>query len=199
MEKKQNKITTKIAERVLELNVKLKAYNLTKFSFEVNKHGYLVLTEQPSNSNPTLAVLTEFDEEQALDWLYKHESFIPLYKPLMDYIGTDSYAKHITRSIVYPIGKWSDFNLDNGSFQYRLKLLGEEKLAVTVILNSSKDLSEVETHEDDLEIITFQFPIVKNKAPLFNTTITLKFDTTFDKLLSSLRLAEERLLSVEKR
>lgn len=115
----------------------------------------------------------------------------------MDYLGTDSYAKHITRSIVYPIGKWSDFNLDNGNFQYRLKLLGEEKLAVTVILNSSKDLSEVETHEDDLEIITFQFPIVKNKAPLFHTTITMRFETAFDKLLSSLKLAEEHLLSVE--
>ena len=197
MEKTLNKVTTKIIERILELNVKLKVQGLTQFSFELNKHGYLVLTEQPSNSNPTLAVLTHFDENEALEWLSKHESFIPLYQPLMDYLGTDSYAKHITRSIVYPIGKWSDFNLDNGSFQYRLKLLGEEKLAVTVILKSSKDLSEVETHEDNLEIITFQFPIVKNKAPLFNTTITLKFDTTFDKLLSSLRLAEERLLSVE--
>jgi hypothetical protein len=197
MEKKPNKITTKIAERVLELNVKLKAYNLTKFSFEVNKPGYLALTEQPSNSNPTLAVLTEFDEEQALDWLVKHESFIPLYQPLMDYLGTDTYAKHITTSLAYPIGKWSDFNLDNGSFQYRLKLLGEEKLAVTVILNSSKDLSEVETHEDDLEIMTVQFPVVKNKAPLFHTTITMKFETTFDKLISLLKLAEEHLLSIE--
>lgn len=197
MEKKPNKITTKIAERVLELNVKLKAYNLTKFSFEVNKPGYLALTEQPSNSNPTLAVLTEFDEEQALDWLVKHESFIPLYQPLMDYLGTDTYAKHITTSLAYPIGKWSDFNLDNGSFQYRLKLLGEEKLAVTVILNSSKDLSEVETHEDDLENMTVQFPVVKNKAPLFHTTITMKFETTFDKLISLLKLAEEHLLSIE--
>lgn len=116
MENTPNKITTKIAEKVLELNVKLKAYNLTKFSFEVNKPGYLALTEQPSNSNPTLAVLTEFDEGQALDWLSKHESFIPLYKPLMDYLGTDSYAKHITTSLAYPIGKWSDFNLDNGHF-----------------------------------------------------------------------------------
>lgn len=199
MEKTLNKVTTKIIERILELNVKLKVQGLSQFSFELNKHGYLVLTEQPSNSNPTLAVLTHFDENEALEWLSKHESFIPLYQPLMDYLGTDSYAKHITRSIVYPIGKWSDFNLDNGSFQYRLKLLGEEKLAVTVILNSSKDLSEVETHEDNLEIITFQFPIVKNKAPLFHTTITMKFETTFDKFISSLRLAEERLLSVEKR
>ncbi len=197
MENTPNKITTKIVKRILELNVKLKSHNLTKLSFELNKHGYLTLIEQPSSSNPTLAVLTEFDEGQALDWLSKHESFIPLYKPLMDYIGTDSYAKHITRSIVYPIGKWSDFNLDNGSFQYRLKLLGEEKLAVTVILNSSKDLSEVETHEDDLEIMTFQFPVIKNKAPLFHTTIKIKFETTFDKLLSSLKLAEEQLLSVE--
>lgn len=199
MEKTLNKVTTKIRERILELNVKLKVQGLTQFSFELNKHGYLVLTEQPSNSNPTLAVLTEFDEEQALDWLSKHESFIPLYKPLMDYLGTDSYAKHITRSIAYPLGKWSDFNLDNGSFQYRLKLLGEEKLAVIVILNSDKDLSEVESHEDDLEIISIQFPIIKNKAPLFHTTIKLKFETTLDKLISSLRLAEKHLLSVEKR
>ena len=197
MENTTKKVTEPVVKKLLELNVKLKEHGLNKFSFELNKYGYLVLTEQPSNSNPTLAVLTEFDEEQALDWLYKHESFIPLYKPLMDYIGTDSYAKHVTRSIAYPIGKWSDFNLDNGNFQYRLKLLGEEKLAVIVILNSDKDLSEVENNEDDLEIMTFQFPVVKNKAPLFNTTITLKFDTTFDKLLSSLRLAEERLLSVE--
>lgn len=197
MENTTKKVTEPVVQKLLELNVKLKEHGLSKFSFELNKHGYLVLTEQPSNSNPTLAVLTEFDEEQALDWLSKHDSFIPLYKPLMDYIGTDSYAKHITRSIVYPIGKWSDFNLDNGSFQYRLKLLGEEKLAVTVILNSDKDLSEVESHEDDLEIISIQFPIIKNKAPLFHTTIKLKFETTFDKLISSLRLAEERLLSVE--
>lgn len=196
MEKTPNKNTTKITERVLELNVKLKEHGLSKFSFEINKHGYLALTEQPSNSNPTLAILTEFDEEQALDWLSKHESFIPLYKPLMDYIGTDSYAKHITRSIAYPIGKCSDFNLDNGSFQYRLKLLGEEKLAVTVILNSSKDLSEMES-PDDLEITTFQFPVVKNKAPLFHTTITTQFETTFEKLISSLKLSEERLLSIE--
>ena len=75
MEKTLNKVTTKIRERILELNVKLKVQGLTQFSFELNKHGYLVLTEQPSNSNPTLAVLTEFDEEQALDWLSKHESF----------------------------------------------------------------------------------------------------------------------------
>lgn len=196
MEKTPNKITTKIAERVLELNVKLKAHNLTKFSFEVNKYGYLTLTEQPSNSNQTLAVLTQFDEEQALDWLSKHESFIPLYKPLMDYLGTDSYAKHITTSLAYPIGRWSDFNLDNGHFQYRLKLLGDDKVAVTVILNSSKDLSEVES-PDDLEIRTVQFPVVKNKAPLFHTTIKMKFETTLDKLISSLKSAEEQLLPIE--
>lgn len=197
MENATKKVTEPVVKNLLELNVKLKEHGLSKFSFELNKHGYLALTEQPSNSNPTLAVLTEFDEEQALDWLSKHESFIPLYQPLMDYLGTDSYANHITRSIVYPIGKWSDFNLDNGHFKYRLKLLGEEKLAVTVILNSSKDLSEVENHEDDLEIITVQFPIVKNKAPLFDTTITMKFETTFDKLISSLKLAEEQLLAIE--
>ena len=179
------------------MNVKLKEHGLSKFSFELNKRGYLTLTEQPLNSNPTLAVLTEFDEEQVLDWLSKHESFISMYKPLMDYLGTDSYAKHITRSIAYPIGKWSDFNLDNGSFQYRLELLGEEKLAVTVILNSSKDLSEVENYEDDLETMTVQFPTLKNKAPLFHTTITMKFETTFEKLISSLKLSEERLLSIE--
>lgn len=122
MEKTPNKNTTKITERVLELNVKLKEHGLSKFSFEINKHGYLALTEQPSNSNPTLAILTEFDEEQALDWLSKHESFIPLYKPLMNYIGTDSYAKHITRSIAYPIGKCSDFNLDNGFFSVPIEV-----------------------------------------------------------------------------
>lgn len=115
----------------------------------------------------------------------------------MDYLGTDSYAKYITTSLAYPIGKWSDFNLDNGHFQYRLKLLGDERVAVTVILNSDKDLSEVENHEDTLEIMTVQFPTVKNKAPLFHTTIKMKFDTTLDKLLSSLKLAEEQLLSVE--
>lgn len=197
MENTPNKITTKILEKILELNVKLKAYNLNKFSFEVNKHGYLTLTEQPSNSNPTLAVLTEFDEEQALVWLSKHESFIPLYQPLMNYLGTESYAKYITTSLAYPIGKWSDFNLDNGHFQYRLGLLGDEKIAVTVILNSNKDLSEMENREDDLEIMTFQFPVVKNKAPLFHTTITMKFETTFDKLISSLKSAEEQLLSIE--
>lgn len=197
MENTTNTVTDKILNRIADLNEKLKEQGLSQFSFGVNKHGYLALTEQPSNSNPTLAVLTEFDEEQALDWLSKHESFIPLYKPLMDYLGTDSYAKHITRSIVYPIGKWSDFNLDNGNFQYRLKLLGEEKLAVTVILNSSKDLSEVENTEDDLEIMSIQFPIVKNKAPLFHTTIKMKFETTFDKLIPSLRLAEEQLLAIE--
>lgn len=114
----------------------------------------------------------------------------------MDYLGTNSYAKHITTSLAYPIGKWSDFNLDNGHFQYRLKLLGDENLAVTVILNSDKDLSEVES-SDDLEIMTVQFPVVKNKAPLFHTTITMKFETTFDKLISSLKLAEEQLLVIE--
>lgn len=197
MENKTKKVTEPVVKKLLELNVKLKEHGLSKFSFEVNKHGYLVLTEQPSNSNPTLAVLTEFDEEQALNWLSKHESFIPLYKPLMGYIGTDSYAKHITTSIAYPIGKWSDFNLDNGNFQYRLKLLGEEELAVTIILNSDKELSEVENNEDDLEIMTVQFPTVKTKAPLFHTTITMRFETTFDKLISSLRLAEEQLLAIE--
>lgn len=78
-----------------------------------------------------------------------------------------------------------------------MKLLGEEKVAVTVILNSSKDLSEVENHEDDLEIMTVQFPVVKNKAPLFHTTITMNFETTFDKLSSSLKSAEEQLLVIE--
>lgn len=196
MENTPKKVTESVVKKLLELNVKLKEHGLSKFSFELNKYGYLVLTEQPSNSNPTLAALTKFDEEQALDWLSKHESFIPLYKPLMDYLGTDSYAKHITTSLAYPIGKWSDFNLDNGYFQYRLKLLGDDKVAVTVILNSSKDLSEVES-PDDLEIRTVQFPVIKNKAPLFHTTIKIKFETTFDKLISSLILAEEQLLSIE--
>lgn len=197
MENTTNKVTEPILDKLSELNVKLKEHGLSKFSFELNKYGYLVLTEQPSNSNPTLAVLTQFDETEALDWLSKHGSFIPLYKPLMDYIGTVSYATHITTSLAYPIGKWSDFNLDNGHFQYQFTLLGEEKLAVTVILNSDKDLSEVENPEDDLEIMTVQFPVVKNKAPLFHTTITMKFETTFDKLISSLRLAEEQLLAIE--
>lgn len=197
MENTTNTVTDKILNRIADLNEKLKEQGLSQFSFGVNKHGYLALTEQPHESNPTMAILTQFDEEQALDWLSKHELFIPLYKPLMGYLGTDSYAKHITRSIAYPIGKWSDFNLDNGSFQYRLSLLGDEKLAVTVILNSSKDLSEVENHEDELEIMTFQFPVVKNKAPLFHTTITMKFEITFDKLIPSLSLAEGQLLSIE--
>lgn len=197
MENTTNNVTKTVLDKLSYLNLKLKEQGLSKFSFKLNKHGYLALTEKPSNSNPTLAVLTEFDETEALDWLSKHESFIPMYNPLMVYLGTDSYAKHITRSIAYPIGKWSDFNLDNGSFQYRLKLLGDENLAVTVILNSDKDLSEVETHEDDLEIMMVQFPVVKNKAPLFHTTITMKFETTFNKLIPSLRLAEEQLLSIE--
>ena len=197
MENTTKKVTEPVVKKLLELNVKLKEHGLSKLSFELNKHGYLVLTEQPSNSNPTLAVLTEFDEEQALDWLSKHESFIPLYKPLMNYLGTDSYAKYITTSLAYPIGKWSDFTLDNGHFQYRLKLLGDEKVAVTIILNSSKDLSEVENYEDDLEIMTVQFPTVKTKAPLFHTTITMKFETTFDKLISLLKSAEEQLLAIE--
>ena len=196
MENIPKKVTEPVVKKLLELNVKLKEQGLSKFSFELNNYGYLVLTEQPSNSNQTLAVLTQFDEEQALDWLSKHESFIPLYKPLMDYLGTDSYAKHITTSLAYPIGRWSDFNLDNGHFQYRLKLLGDDKVAVTVILNSSKDLSEVES-PDDLEIRTVQFPVVKNKAPLFHTTIKMKFETTLDKLISSLKSAEEQLLPIE--
>lgn len=196
MENTTKKVTELVVKKLLELNVKLKEHGLNNFSFELNKHGYLVLTEQPSNSNPTLAVLTQFDEERALDWLSKHESFIPLYKPLVNYLGTDSYAKHITTSLAYPIGKWSDFNLDNGHFQYRLKLLGDDKVAVTVILNSSKDLSEVESL-DDLEIRIVQFPVVKNKAPLFHTTIKMKFETTLDKLISSLKSAEEQLLSIE--
>lgn len=197
MENTIKKVTESVVRTLLELNVKLKEHGLSKFSFQLNKHGYLVLTEQPSNSNPNLAVLTEFDEEQALDWLSKHESFIPLYKPLMDYLGTDSYAKNITTSLAYPIGKWSDFNLDNGHFQYRLNLLGGDRVAVTVILNSDKDLSEVENHEDNLEIMSIQFPVVKNKAPLFHTTIKMKFETTFDNLISSLKSAEEQLLAIE--
>ena len=104
MENTTNKVTEMILDKLSELNVKLKEYGLSKFSFELNKHGYLILTEQPSNFNPTLAVLTQFDEEKALGWLVKHESFIPLYKPLMDYLGTDSYAKNITTSLAYPIG-----------------------------------------------------------------------------------------------
>ena len=40
MEKTLNKVTTKIRERILELNVKLKVQGLTQFSFELNKHGY---------------------------------------------------------------------------------------------------------------------------------------------------------------
>lgn len=197
MENTTNIVTDKVLKRIESLNLKLKEQGLSQFSFRVNKHGYLALTEQPHESNPTMAVLTKFDEDQALEWLSKHEFFIPLYRPLMNYIGTDSYAKHITTSIAYPIGKWSDFNLDNGNFQYRLKLLGEEELAVTIILNSDKDLSEVENNEDDLEIMTVQFPTVKTKAPLFHTTITMRFETTFDKLISSLRLAEEQLLAIE--
>ena len=197
MENTTNIVTDKVLKRIESLNLKLKEQGLSQFSFRVNKHGYLALTEQPHESNPTMAVLTKFDEDQALEWLSKHEFFIPLYRPLMNYIGTDSYAKHITTSLAYPIGEWSDFNLDNGHFQYRLNLIGDERISVTVILNSSKDLSEVENPEDDLEIMTVQFPVVKNKAPLFYTTITMKFETTFDKLISSLRLAEVQLLAIE--
>lgn len=47
MENTPNKITTKILEKILELNVKLKAYNLNKFSFEVNS-----MVISPSLSNP---------------------------------------------------------------------------------------------------------------------------------------------------
>lgn len=197
MENTTNIVTDKVLKRIESLNLKLKEQGLSQFSLGVNKYGYLALTEQPHESNPTMAVLTKFDEDQALEWLSKHEFFIPLYRLLMDYIGTDTYSKHITTSLAYPIGKWSDFNLDNGHFQYRLKLLGEEKVAVTVILNSDKDLSEVENHEDNLEIISIQFPVVKNKVPLFHTTITMRFDTTFDNLISSLKLVEEQLLSIE--
>lgn len=197
MENTTNIVTDKVLKHIESLNLKLKEQGLSQFSFRVNKHGYLALTEQPHESNPTMAVLTKFDEDQALEWLSKHEFFIPLYRPLMNYIGTDSYAKHITTSLAYPIGEWSDFNLDNGHFQYRLNLIGDERISVTVILNSSKDLSEVENHEDDLEIMTFQFPVVKNKTPLFHTTITMMFETTFDNLISSLKSAEEQLLSIE--
>ena len=196
MENTTNIVTDKVLKRIESLNLKLKEQGLSQFSFGVNKHGYLALTEQPHESNPTMAVLTTFDENQALEWFSKHESFIPLYRPLMNYIGTDTYSKHITTSLAYPIGEWSDFNLDNGNFQYRFDLLDGERVEVTLILNSDKDLSEVEVSEEDVEVITVQFPTTRKQRDLFHTTLTLKFEITVEHLLSSLTLAEGHLLAL---
>lgn len=190
MENTTNIVTDKVLKRIESLNLKLKEQGLSQFSFGVNKYGYLAITEKSHEYNPTMAVLTKFDEEQALVWLDKHELFIPLYRPLMNYIGTDTYAKHITTSLAYPIGKWSDFNLDNGNFQYRFDLLDGERVEVTLILNSDKDLSEVEVSEEDVEVITVHFPTTRKQRDLFHTTLTLKFETTVENLLSFLNLAE---------
>lgn len=184
MENTTNIVTDKVLKRIESLNLKLKEQGLSQFSFGVNKYGYLAITEKSHEYNPTLAVLTKFDEEQALVWLDKHELFIPLYRPLMNYIGTDTYAKHSTTSLAYPIGKWSDFNLDNGNFQYRFDLLDGERVEVTLILNSDKDLSEVEVSEEDVEVITVHFPTTRKQRDLFHTTLTLKFETTVENLLS---------------
>ena len=196
MENTTNIVTDKVLKRIESLNLKLKEQGLSQFSFGVNKYGYLAITEKSHEYNPTMAVLTKFDEEQALVWLDKHELFIPLYRPLMNYIGTDTYAKHITTSLAYPIGKWSDFNLANGNFQYRFDLLDGERVEVTLILNSDKDLSEVEVSEEDVEVITVHFPTTRKQRDLFHTTLTLKFETTVENLLSFLNLAEGQLLTL---
>lgn len=41
MENTTKKVTEPVVTKLLELNVKLKEHGLSKFSFELNKHGYL--------------------------------------------------------------------------------------------------------------------------------------------------------------
>lgn len=196
MEKAPNKITTKIIERILELNVKLKAQGLDSLSFELNEEGYLVLVEKFSDYTSLLAVLEIFTEAEALDWLSYQERFIPLYYPLMRYFGTESYAKLVIQNQPFPVNSVANFSLEVLPFQYRLRLMKDDRIVVQVTLKSAKDLSKLVGWDRSVRIKTVELIGEGTGSSVFESEVMFTLQTTAIQLTDSLKGAEQRLLSL---
>lgn len=187
--------TIKVIERILELNVKLKAQGLDSLSFELNEEGYLVLVEKFSGSTSLLAVLEIFTEDEALDWLSYQERFIPLYYPLMRYFDTETYAKLVLQNQPFPVNSVANFSLEVLPFQYRLRLLKDDRIVVQVTLKSAKDLSNLVGWDRSVRIKTVELVGECTGSFVFESEVKFTLQTTATQLTDSLRGAEQRLLS----
>lgn len=194
MENTTNQVTTKVIERILELNVKLKAQGLDSLSFELNEKGYLSLIEAASERTSMLAVLEIFTEAEALDWLSYQERFIPLYYPLMRYFDVETYAELILQNEPYPVNSVANLNLEVLPFQYRLRLLNENKITVQVTLKSTKDLSKLFGWDRTVRVKTVELVGEGGDSYVFESEVTFTLQTTVKQLTDSLIGAEQRLL-----
>lgn len=194
MENTTNKVTTKVIGRILELNVKLKAQGLDNLSFELNEEGSLTLIEAASERTSMLAVLEIFTEAEALDWLSYQERFIPLYYPLMRYFDVETYAELILQNEPYPVNSVANLNLEVLPFQYRLRLLNENKITVQVTLKSTKDLSKLFGWDRTVRVKTVELVGEGGDSSVFESEVTFTLQTTVKQLTDSLIGAEQRLL-----
>lgn len=197
MENTTNKVTLRVAKKILELNSHLKTPDLENLAFELNDKGYLTLIETTSDCKSILAILEVFTEAEALDWLSYQERFILLYYPLMRYFGTESYAKLVLQNQPFPVNSVANFNLEILPFQYRLRLLKDDQIVVQVTLKSTKDLSNLVSWDRRVRIKTVEI-VGKDKASsvLFESEVKFTIQTTFTQLTDSLRGAEQRLLDL---
>lgn len=192
----KNRVTLRIAKRIIELNSKLQVQGLDAFSVKLSEDGYLVLIEKFSDYTSLLAVLEVFTEAEALDWLSYQERFIPLYYPLMRYFGTETYAKLVLQNQPFLVNSVANFNLEILPFQYRLSLLKDDQIVVQVTLKSTKDLSNLVSWDRRVRIKTVEI-VGKDKASsVFESEVKFTIQTTFTQLTDSLRGAEQRLLDL---
>ena len=195
MENTTNKVTLRVAKKILELNSHLKTPDLKNLAFELNDKGYLTLIETTSDCKSILAILEVFTEAEALDWLSYQERFIPLYYPLMRYFGTESYAKLVIQNQPFTVNSVANFSLEVLPFQYRLRLLKDDQIVVQVTLKSAKDLSNLVGWGRSVRVKTVELVGESKDNSEFESEVKLTIQTTATQLTDSLRGAEQRLLS----
>lgn len=195
MENTTNKVTLRVAKKILELNSHLKTPDLENLAFELNDKGYLTLIETTSDCKSILAILEVFTEAEALDWLSYQERFIPLYYPLMRYFGTESYAKLVIQNQPFPVNSVANFSLEVLPFQYRLRLLKDDQIVVQVTLKSAKDLSNLVGWGRSVRVKTVELVGESKDNSEFESEVKFTIQTTATQLTDSLRGAEQRLLS----
>ena len=195
MENTTNKVTLRVAKKILELNSHLKTPDLENLAFELNDKGYLTLIETTSDCNSILAILEVFTEAEALDWLSYQERFIPLYYPLMRYFGTETYAKLVLQNQPFPVNSVANFSLEVLPFQYRLRLLKDDQIVVQVTLKLAKDLSNLVGWDRSVRVKTVELVGEGKGSSVFESEVKFTIQTTATQLTDSLRGAEQRLLS----
>lgn len=195
MENTTNKVTLRVAKKILELNSHLKTPDLENLAFELNDKGYLTLIETTSDCNSILAILEVFTEAEALDWLSYQERFIPLYYPLKRYFGVEAYAKLVLQNQPFPVNSVANLSLEVFPFQYRLRLLNENKITVQVTLKSTEDFSNLVVWDSRVRVKTVELVGEGKDSSVFKSEVKVTLQTTVIQLTDSLRAAEQRLLS----